>query len=193
MELNNSEQLIIDFNGVKKWYKNNELYCILEINGTKKWYKNRKLHSYDDKPAYIVSNGDLYWYKDGKLHRDNDKPAVVYLDSGQFWYKEGQVHRDDDKPAVVYPERQEWWRYGKRYRQNISLPTYISKTIVLWFRDIILLNSMSKQKYDKITRLYSSIQLYRRKSAEENSTFYKKWNRSRILEPLLTGMIIVYI
>ena len=38
--------------------------------------KNGLLHSFDDKPAVVISDVEK-WFKDGLIHRDNDLPAII--------------------------------------------------------------------------------------------------------------------
>lgn len=137
-------------------------------------------------------NGTQTWHKDGKLHRDDDLPAVIYDSDYQLWYKEDRLHRDNDLPAVKnYDGTQMWYKEGKLHRDN-DLPAYISNKTVVWYTNDIKIKEMSREKYDKLLRIYPAIQLYRKKSAVKTSSIYKKWNKSKILEPLLTGMIVAY-
>ena len=63
---------------------------VIDINGVKRWYKDDKLDRDHDLPAVIYPTGTQCWYKDGKFHRDNDLPAIIYADGTQLWYVDGR-------------------------------------------------------------------------------------------------------
>jgi len=63
---------------------------VIDKNGTKRWYdENEELHRDGDNPAVEQSNGGLprEWYKHGVRHR-TDGPAVIRLEDGVFEVKE---------------------------------------------------------------------------------------------------------
>lgn len=127
---NKNNAAIVDFDGTKHWYKNNNrhrdndkpAYEDADPNGTKKWYVENKLHRDNDKPAIECASGTKHWYINGKLHRViDDKPAIEDADGNKHWYMNGKLHRaaGNDKPASEYADGyKEWYIHGELQRNN---------------------------------------------------------------------------
>ncbi len=85
---------------------------IMELILIRRYYKG-KLNSYNDEPAWTLSNGDKAWFKDDKLHRDNDLPSYITHYGAKTWCKNGKIHRDNNKPAKIYSNgTKEYWING---------------------------------------------------------------------------------
>lgn len=175
-----------------KLHRDDDLPAVVYSNGTSEWYKNGLLHRDGDLPAIIWASGTKEWYKNGLLHRDCDFPAIIYSCGARMWYKNGLLHREDNKPAVIWSEDlQEWFVNNKRHRNNG--PAYIDKHSVFWYNNDKIIKQTTRKSYDELLlKMFCAVQLYRKTSAKKDSIFYRKWNKSKILEPLLTGMIVRY-
>ena len=85
----NKPTCIINSNGDKHWYLNDELHredgpAVEDVDGYKAWLLNGKLHR-EDGPAREWANGTKEWYLNGKIHRE-DGPAIEYANGDKFWY-----------------------------------------------------------------------------------------------------------
>ena len=61
---------------------------IVDNNGTKEWYLNNELHR-ENGPAIEYAYGTKEWYVHGNLHRE-DGPAVEWRDGSKEWYIHGK-------------------------------------------------------------------------------------------------------
>ena len=79
---------------------------IIDKDGTKYWYLNDELHR-EDGPALEWVGGDQEWYLNGKLHRV-DGPAEEWSDGSKFWYLHDKRHREGG-PAIEWASGDKWW------------------------------------------------------------------------------------
>jgi len=84
---------------------------------------DNQLHSFDDKPAIIMTNGTKYWLENGLWHR-LDKPAMITNDGIKCWFKKGLLHRDNG-PAIILADGTSYWYYEGEYIEHFSLKDYI--------------------------------------------------------------------
>ena len=82
--------LIIDKQGVKRWYKNDLLHredgpATIWITGTKLWCQNDHLHRLDG-PAIEYSSGDKFWYYQGKrINCNSQQEFEIFLKFKAFY------------------------------------------------------------------------------------------------------------
>jgi hypothetical protein len=67
--------------------------CIIDDDGNKWWYLNNQFHRADG-PACEHADGSKFWYLNDKLHRI-DGPAVE-LAYGERWYINGKQYSEED-------------------------------------------------------------------------------------------------
>jgi hypothetical protein len=61
---------------------------IIDKNGDKKWYLNDQLHR-EDGPVIEWNNGDKCYRQKGTFHRE-DGPAIEYVNGASCWYYNGK-------------------------------------------------------------------------------------------------------
>ena len=92
---------------------------VVEPNGVQRWYKDDKLHSEDDLPAVIYTDGILVWFQNGVKHRENDLPAETYNScshaGSKVWYIDGREHRENGPSTIWNDGSLEWWLHGTRF------------------------------------------------------------------------------
>lgn len=120
------DEIKLDKNGGKRYYKDNVLRKIEFKNGEENYYGAGELHGIlhrdNDLPA-IINKQLKAWYKNGVRHRENDLPAVEYHSGEKQWHINGNLHRDNDHPAIEQYLNNElqyfaWFLNGRRHRLN---------------------------------------------------------------------------
>ena len=96
--------LIIDPNGNKHWYLNDQYHrvdgpAVEYADGSKSWYLNNQRHRVDG-PAVENADGSKYWYLNGQRHRV-DGPAVERADGDKEWYLNGKELTESQHQAAI--------------------------------------------------------------------------------------------
>ena len=73
----------------KGQYHRNDGPAIEYANGVKQWYKYNELHR-ENGPAIEWVDGSKEWWVDGNRHRE-DGPAIEYADGTKYWFYNGKM------------------------------------------------------------------------------------------------------
>ena len=92
---------------------------IIDENGDKAWYLNDQRHRIDC-PACEWSDGTKAWFLNGKFHRE-DGPAMEDNDGYKAWYLNGKLVYSKDKNNIhKYPNLTESFKLSIiKYRLTI--------------------------------------------------------------------------
>jgi hypothetical protein len=142
--------LIIDVNGIKRWYnQNGQLHrlngpAVEYTDGSKEFYQNDQRHRQDG-PAFEDIYGFKIWYQNDRYHRP-DGPAIKYSNGDKSWYLNGLRHRLYG-PAIDYRGTKAWYKNGVKWPQGeaiyttteitlcllpLQLPAYVVQWILEW-------------------------------------------------------------